>query len=288
MYDIHHLNCGTMCPWGGRLVDGVSDGLAARLVCHCLLVETDDGLVLVDTGYGARDVAQPHPRLSRAFTALLRPRLLPEETALARIHARGYRADDVRHIVLTHLDFDHAGGIQDFPRAEVHVLDAELDAARHPRGPVATGRYRPLQWDDNVRWRTYSAHGEPWFGFPAVRELPGLPPDILLVPLAGHTVGHAGVAVRGRDRWVLHAGDAYFFREEIDPREPRCTPGLAAYQGLMDVDRDLRLANQARLRELARHHGGEVRILCAHDAVELEGRGRGIGARHAARVLEPA
>jgi hypothetical protein len=56
----------------------------------------------------------------------------------------------------------------------------------------------------------------------------------------------------------------------------------------MDVDRDLRLANQARLRELARHHGGEVRILCAHDAVELEGRGRGIGARHAARVLEPA
>ncbi|MFD0510570.1 MBL fold metallo-hydrolase [Streptomyces aureus] len=29
----------------------------------------------------------------------------------------GYAVDDVRHIVLTHLDLDHAGGLPDFPRA---------------------------------------------------------------------------------------------------------------------------------------------------------------------------
>ena len=57
---IHHLNCGCMCPVGGRLWDGVSRGPTAQLVCHCLLVETDSGLVLVDTGFGLRDVEEPY------------------------------------------------------------------------------------------------------------------------------------------------------------------------------------------------------------------------------------
>jgi hypothetical protein len=48
-------------------------------------------------------------------------------------------------------------------------------------------RYRRLQWDDNVRFRTYEPRAEPWYGFPSVRNLAGLPPEILLVPLIGHT-----------------------------------------------------------------------------------------------------
>lgn len=36
---------------------------------------------------------------------------------------------DVRHIVLTHLDFDHAGGLDDFPEATVHMLQIERDVA---------------------------------------------------------------------------------------------------------------------------------------------------------------
>lgn len=288
MYEIVHLNCGTMCPWGGRVVDGMSDGLEARLVCHCLVVETDAGVVLVDTGFGTKDVAEPYPRLSPLFTRLLRPKLAMEETAVAQLKHRGYKPEDVRHIVLTHLDFDHAGGIEDFPKADVHLLAAELDAAEHRVGAVAKGRYRPRQWDEGVRWRTYTADGEAWFGFPVVRALTGLPPDILLVPLPGHTPGHAGVAVKGRDRWLLHAGDAYFYREEMDPKEPYCTAGLTAYQKLMEVDHAARMANQARLRELVKSHGDEVRVVCAHDVVELEGRGRALAGKRPVRVLEPA
>jgi glyoxylase-like metal-dependent hydrolase (beta-lactamase superfamily II) len=97
--------------------------------------------------------------------------------------------------------------------------------------------------------------------------LEGLPPEILLVPLAGHTWGHAGVAVDTGNGWLLHAGDAYFFRGEMGETY-RCPPGLAGYQRLMEVDRAARLANQARLRALAR--GGDVRIVSAHDPVELE------------------
>jgi hypothetical protein len=49
-----------------------------------------------------------------------------------------------------------------------------------------------------------------------------------------------------------------------------CTPGLRAYQTMMEVDRRQRLGNQARLRELSIAHRDEVRIVCAHDPVELE------------------
>jgi hypothetical protein len=48
---VHHLNCGTMnIP-------------TAPLVCHVLLVETDNGLVLVDSGFGSHDRADPAGRV---------------------------------------------------------------------------------------------------------------------------------------------------------------------------------------------------------------------------------
>ena len=273
---IHHLNCGTDCPYGGAFFDGVSVGMTGRLVCHCLLIETDaDGLVLVDTGYGLRDVDHPHrppsPRITRAMRGLLNIRLREEETAVRQIEALGFRAADVRHIVLTHLDFDHAGGLEDFPQAAVHLLDKEWSAAVGPkRGFVARNRYRPTQFDEVRDWQRYGALGEPWFGFDAVRQLEGLPPEILLVPLPGHTWGHAGVAIRRGDGWLLHAGDAYFYRGEVRRPDRTCTPGLRGYQTMMEVSRRLRLTNQARVRRLSIDHRSEVNVICAHDHVEFE------------------
>ena len=88
-------------------------------------------------------------------------------------------------------------------------MDSEYSAATGPRrGFVPRNRYRPSQFDEVAGWRRYSGQGEPWFGFPAVRELEGLPLEILLVPLPGHTWGHAGVAVDTGAGWLLHAGDA--------------------------------------------------------------------------------
>jgi glyoxylase-like metal-dependent hydrolase (beta-lactamase superfamily II) len=267
---IHHLNCGTDCPFGGAFMDGRSRGPLARLVCHCLLVETDAGLVLVDTGYGLKDVRRPFPRLSRPFAALLNIRLREEETAIRQVEALGFSPSDVRHIVLTHLDFDHAGGLEDFPNAQVHVMAAELQAVADRRGIVARNRYRPMQFDAVAGWRRYAPRGEPWHGFEAVRDLDGLPPEILLVPLKGHTWGHAGIAVASDSGWLLHAGDAYFHADEMTGAQRRCPPGLRLYQNMMEVDRASRLANQQRLRDLARNAGGGVEIICAHDASEFE------------------
>jgi glyoxylase-like metal-dependent hydrolase (beta-lactamase superfamily II) len=269
---VHHLNCGTDCPLGGALFDGRSQGPLARLVCHCLLVETaTSGLVLVDTGYGLRDVIQPFPRISRPFAALLNVRLREEETAIRQIERLGYSARDVRHVIITHLDFDHAGGIEDFPQAAVHLTRTELETFQTRReGFVMRQRYRPMQVDQVRNWRTYDPAGEPWFGFDAVRQLQGLPPEILLVPLRGHTYGHAGVALAVDGGWMLHAGDAYFYRHEVRRPDRQCTLGLRGYQNLMEVDRRSRLANQARLRDLSQDAAAGVRMICAHDVVEYE------------------
>jgi glyoxylase-like metal-dependent hydrolase (beta-lactamase superfamily II) len=269
---IHHINCGTDCPLGGRLFDGANKGLLARITCAAQLIETDrDGLILIDTGYGLQDVAHPHPRLSRTFHALLNIHFREEETAVRQVRGLGFDPADVRHIVLTHLDFDHAGGVEDFPNARVHVMEAEKDAAENKRrGFITTRRYRPVQFDDVRDWRTYRSGGEPWFGFDSVRSLDGLPPEILMIPLPGHTWGHAGVAVRMGEGWFLNAGDAYFYREEMNVARPHCTPGLSAYQSLMEVDREKRLANQERLRALKRDQGSAVTIMCSHDHVEFE------------------
>ncbi len=242
-----------------------------ELVAHCLLVETTDGLVLVDTGFGLDDVADGGRRLGRPFVTLTGARLDPAQTAVRQLEAMGHRPEDVRDIVLTHLDLDHAGGLSDFPWARVHLHRDELDAARNPTRRERL-RYVPGQWSHGPDWVAHADAGEDWFGFRATAVVGE---DVLLVPLPGHTRGHSGVAVRraGGD-WLLHAGDAYFYRG--DKEQPRtCPPGVRAYQAGLAVDGRRRRENLARLQELHRLQGAaegaeRVTLFCAHDREELE------------------
>lgn len=274
---VHHLNCATMCPacerfYQGR-VDGAPGGLAAwtrpaRFVAHCLLVESNDGLVLVDTGLGTHDLADPR-RLGGVFNVALRPRLAPEETAIARVRALGFSPADVRHIVVTHLDLDHAGGLADFPHAQVHVFHREHDAAMAPLLRERM-RYLAAQWAHGPRWVRHEVDGGRWHGFERARPVPGLGDELLMIPLHGHTRGHCAIAVKAEGGWLLHAGDAYFFHGEMETVR-RCPPGLRLFQTLVEMQRGARLANQQRLRELAhapdRPEG--LRVFCAHDPAEF-------------------
>ncbi len=259
-----------MCPFSARLING-EGGLfqSARLVCHCLVVETSGGLVLVDTGFGTEDLRAAGERLGRWFVATVRPGLDPGSAAVRQIEQLGFRPSDVRHIVVTHLDLDHAGGLADFPDASVHVYAPEHAAALARGSANERMRYRPVQWSHGPRWRLHAPGGERWLGFEGVRAVEGTGDDVLLVPLHGHTRGHCGVAIRIPGGWLLHCGDAYFFHGEVEAA-PRCPAGLAAYQRLVAIDNLTRLENQRRLRELAQRPGGAVRLFCAHDPVELD------------------
>lgn len=180
-----------------------------------LLVETRDGLLLVDTGIG-RDDYLHRPAILDVFRVLTHVPLDPEEAVVRQVERLGYSPSDVRHIVLTHMHFDHCGGLPDFPDASVHVHRRELEAF--------FGRRR--RWTDVGYVRRHVAHGprfvphqetgESWRGMPAIR-LP-FDPEMWLVPTFGHTRGHCAVAVASDDGWLLHTGDADTLN--LDPVAP--------------------------------------------------------------------
>ena len=95
------------------------------------------------------------------------------------------------------------------------------------------------------------------------------PDDVLLIPLPGHSRGHCGVAVRTAEGWLLHCGDAYFHHAEVAPAGGAAPRRHQLVRGAINVDKAARVANQKRLRELARDQRGEVKLICSHDPAEL-------------------
>lgn len=261
---VHHLNCATMCPIAGFLLGG--DSWRGRMVAHCLLVETErDGLVLIDTGFGTRDV-EGRTGISRSFRALTGPALSPAETALAQVNALGYQPEDVKHVVVTHLDLDHAGGISDFPHAKVHLHAREHAAAMARANLRERERYLPAHWAHGPKWEVYSEDGDTWRGLPAVTKLRGVDTDVGLLPMHGHTRGHSAVIVKAGERWLVHAGDAYFHRNSIEGNA-KVPVGFAAFERAMEMLPAARRASVAALRQLAATYR-DLDLFCAHDERE--------------------
>jgi glyoxylase-like metal-dependent hydrolase (beta-lactamase superfamily II) len=169
--EIHYLNCATMYPRGAGLFVPCLD----RSPALCMLIETSDRLVLVDTGFGTRDMADTS-RLGHG-DRLLNTQPDPDQSAIRQIGKMGFAPADVRHIICTHLDRDHAGGLSDFPEAKVHVLAAEREAALHPKALSEKERYRQCHFAHGPRWVTHEAlSDEKWFGS-EYRNLFGKPLD---------------------------------------------------------------------------------------------------------------
>ena len=189
--------------------------------------------------------------------------------ALPQIEALGFQREDVRHLVPTHLDFDHAGGLPDFPQAKVHVHAKEKAAALARATFQAKTRYRPPQLAHGSAWETYEALGEPWNGMPAVRQLAGLPPEVLALPLPGHSHGHTAIAVDTGRGWLVHAGDAYFHRSVLERADASATPwALRWIERFIAVDYQRVRTNHRLLAQLAQRD--DVTVFSAHDPIEYE------------------
>jgi glyoxylase-like metal-dependent hydrolase (beta-lactamase superfamily II) len=171
----------------------------------CLLIETEQGLVLVDTGLGREDYTR-QPAILRVFRAVTIVPLDAGAAIMRQIARLGHKPQDVRHIVLTHMHFDHCGGLPDFPHATVHVHRREYAAFIGRRRAWMEVAYVRRHIAHQPRFELYEDTGERWFDWPAIR-LP-FQPEMWLVPLFGHTRGHCGVAMRTEGGWLFHSGDA--------------------------------------------------------------------------------
>lgn len=254
---VHHLNCGSLRPLG-----------TPAMVCHVLLVESDNGLVLVDTGFGTLDCEDPG-RFGHLRRRLIRPALDRAETAAHQVERLGFERSDVRHIIVTHFDADHIGGLADFPDARVHVTTAEAFGAMQSRAIQNRIRFRPPQWAHGPKLVEHDVDGESWRGFAAAKELTEIGPGFVLVSLPGHTLGHACVAVDAGQRWLLHAGDAFYHPGTIAgaPPVPRWTARL---ERLVATDQKMVKDNHTRLAELYHRQDPDLMIVCSHDTSLFE------------------
>jgi glyoxylase-like metal-dependent hydrolase (beta-lactamase superfamily II) len=250
MTKVHHINGGTLHAPPNP-----------KAACHCLLLEDAAGLALVDAGIGLLDVRDPVGRIGQEIIDIGGFQFDERETVVRQIEKLGFSADDVKHVLLTHADPDHAGGLADFPHAAVHVAREELAAVNDGHF-----RYRPPQFAHGPRWVPHAATTRDWFGL-EVRPVPlGFASEVLLVPLFGHTRGHCGVAIQQQgDRWILHVGDAYYLRVELETDEHPVS-ALAAARAEDDVHRR---ANLDRLRGLSLDHGFQVTMFGYHDFGEF-------------------
>jgi glyoxylase-like metal-dependent hydrolase (beta-lactamase superfamily II) len=193
---IHLLNCFTC----NARVRNLKTGMV------CLLIETNEGLVLVDTGLGLGDYANPS-WMTQFFRILTIIPFDPKEAAVNRIQSLGYQPEDVKHILLTHMHFDHCSGLSDFPHAKVHVHRREYEAFTEGKIRRFTEfAYVPRYIAHKPEFVLYETVDTKWYDFDAIR-LP-FEPEMYFIPLFGHSRGHCGVAIKTSTGWFFHAGDA--------------------------------------------------------------------------------
>lgn len=202
---IHLLNCFTCNSRIGNLKTGMV----------CLLVETDKGLILLDTGLGTEDYKNP-TWMTRLFKVITDMPYDPNEAAVNRIRQIGYKPEDIKHIILTHMHFDHISGLPDFPHAKVHVHKREYDS-------FSDGKF--LHWDEFAYIPRYIAHkpeficyetiDSKWYDFDAI-SLP-FEPEMYFIPLFGHSQGLCGVSIRTSTGWFFHAADSSAVYDDETP-----------------------------------------------------------------------
>ena len=185
---IRILDDGVFITDAGNLFGG-SRKMRIRGAMHTVLVETGDDLVLIDAGFG--------PELPEALAG--RYELRREKNLMDHLQEAGHAAEDVTHVILSHLDADHVGWALDppsFPNATVYVQEDALEEAREmPEGDGRREAIPGVERGIEDGWcELLGGNGE-------------IVPGIRVEVRAGHSAGHQIVWIGTGDDAALYTAD---------------------------------------------------------------------------------
>jgi len=129
------------------------------------------------------------------------------------------RPEDVRWVIPTHLDPDHAGGMGNFPDAKVLIHRPEYAFAATSIGKA---RFQArMLWPSGFNPTLYDLDPDAYGPFPRSKQLSDSG-DVRVIPLPGHSVGQVGVVVEADGHALLFGGDHVlrqdWFVEDYRPR----------------------------------------------------------------------
>jgi N-acyl homoserine lactone hydrolase len=195
------LTCGWLSADAGMMVPGQVGDM--RMPVGAFLVEHPTGTAVFDTGMHA-DLEHSKERM-RSTAELFEVELSPASSVTGQLAERGLAPGDVDVAVVSHLHFDHCGGLAQLPDARMVVQQAEWDAAFD--GPlVDLGVFNPEDFDLGHDRQVLDGEHD-LFGDGSV----------MVVPTPGHTAGHQSLLIEGR---LLLTGDACYCRLALDLDAP--------------------------------------------------------------------
>lgn len=215
-----------------------------------LITHPTAGPILVDTAFHGSVAAKPSANLGKLAARFAKPRIEPGRDLPAQLREKGIEAADLQTVVLTHLHFDHASGIAEYPNATFVLSKAEWDAATTDPRPFLRG-YRPAHYDYLFDYRTIDFDGpgvSSYASFGRTFDLLG-DGSIRLAFTPGHSAGHCSVIARLEDRDLVIAGDAIYTMAQLEGKNqpPRPLDMHTWKRSLRDLQQFARTYPQAEI-----------------------------------------
>lgn len=184
----------------------------------CFLIRHPSaGLILVDTGLHPSIASDPTENLGRFTTWLMRPELEPGNDVLSRLRDKGISPADIRMVMFTHLHYDHASAISEFPDSTLIVNDVEWQYAATVKFPQFKG-YRREQYDYAFDFRTISFDSDKVSSYASFGRTLDLFGDgsVRIAFTPGHSPGHQSLICRLKEQDLVISGDAIYEEKMLE------------------------------------------------------------------------